>query len=270
MNSAFWANDFPRLYIGIFEIVFGMFIFAVPQYFSDPKRSFRREMKDPVLGPRFAAVLDRRQAVEALPRTPWRVAGLCGVVLGFFAAFGILVPVVSYALFCLVLALTMTVVFLRMRNRSERRAASLSPRTASSTVAWWLYALTALACLTPLPFLSEPGVGLSAAIVALVSTTLLVTASIASGMAAMLTGEDSEIEMAVEHRIRCGRVSGMLMMATAVPFVFLGMAVPGAEKLTIVQHVAFPTCAGIWFVSFGWLMSRYLRKATPEQRVVVL
>jgi len=271
MNHAFWAHDFPRLYIGIFEICFGIVLIASPQYFTNLQRRFRRELKDPVLGSRFLSVLQRRQSIEALPLMPWRVMGLFGIILGYLTAFAFVTPVVSYALFCFALSALTCVVFLRMRNRSERRAAMLTPRTATDTAPWWLYAAAVVSAMTPLPFLNVTGLSAPAAVVALVSAFSIVAAATVNGMAAILTGDDAAIEAIVERRMRTVRVATPLILATAVPVVFLAMGTSFLRgNASVLQNWAFAVSFGACFVSFAWLAACIARKQFARDRVLVV
>jgi hypothetical protein len=271
-STEFW-NEFPRWYIAIFEVSYGASTIVRAGWIDDPKRRFRREIEDPQLGARFRSVLERRRAIEAIPQTPWRINGAVSVTLGILTALGIVSPVVSYALVCLSMGVVMTTIYVRLRNRGERRAASLAPRTAAQIVPWWLYALAAIGALTPLPFMTNPTLVVPAAIVALVSTMMIVAASMVSGMSAMLTGDDSEIELVVEDRVRSYRVGSLLFVAIALPFVFFAMgsiasAEPGPG--TQLQAVAGTINAATFLGVLGWWTLCLLRKAKPADRVHVL
>ena len=270
MSQEFW-NEFPRWYIALFEVAYGGAILVWPNFLVDTRRSFRREVKDPLLGTRFGAVISRREAIEAIPTAPWRLVGLASVLLGTLTAIAILVPVVSYALLCLAMAAVMTFVFVRMRNRSERRAASLAPREVARIVPWWLYVAAAIDALTPLPFMTNPNLVFPATIVALVSTMMIVAASMVGGMSAMLAGEDAEIELVVEDRVRSRRVGTLLFIAIGLPLVFFAMAsqaTPGPG--TMLQDAAGTINAVTFLGAYGWWMLCFLRKAKPADHVHVL
>lgn len=271
-STEFW-NEFPRWYIAIFEVAYGASMIVRAGWVDDPRRKFRRESKDPELGTRFRTVLERRRAIEAIPETPWRINGAVWVILGVLTALGVVAPVVSYALVCLAMGAVMTIVYVRLRNRGERRAASLAPRAAVRIVPWWLFAIAAIDALTPLPFMTNPNLVVPAAIVALVSTMMIVAASLVSGMSAMLTGEDADIELIVEDRVRAYRVGTPLFISIALPLVFFAIGSMAAAEPgpgTQLQVVAGTINAVTFLAAYGWWMLCLLRKAKPVDRVHVL
>ncbi len=232
-----FAAEFTRWYIGAFSVFFGI---RTLWRGADTFRAgcyFKAEKRDRTLGERFAAVVARREELEGDATPAARMLGVAAVAIGVLVLIQTIVPLVAYALLCVVLAVTMSYVYSQMRNRSERRAASLQPRTATTTVPGIWYAGGILAALLPLAFAIVPSLVqtqpvVPAVIIALACTAIVYTAARLSQMAALLAGDDPEIELYVDDRLRRMRVSSLLMLAYAVSFVFIVFELAPEHRLT--------------------------------------
>lgn len=252
-----WYVEFERWYVGAFLTLFGLFILWKGAAFNSCSRFFYLELRDTRLKDRFAPVVERRKELERGNDWAWRVAGLSSMLFGLLVIVRALSPVIGYALLCADLAIVMSQIYLNMRNRSERRAASLQPRTATSAVPvlWYVGALISAAL--PLAFISYPSLRVPAVIVAAACVTIVLVAARTSQMAALLAGDDPDIELYVDTRLRWSRVSGLLALAYAASYVFIAFSKPelrnGPPWIAGVE-----TASWVLFFGFGlWAIVRY-------------
>ncbi len=252
-----WYVEFERWYVGSFLTLFGLFILWRGEAFSSCSRFFYLEMHDALLKDRFAPVVARRKELESGNDWAWRVAGLSAILFGILVIVRALSPVIGYALLCADLAIVMSQIYLSMRNRSERRAASLQPRSATSSVPVLWYVGALLISLLALTLTGYPNLRVPAIIVAAACITIVVVAARTSQMAALLAGDDPDIELYVDTRLRWSRVSGLLALAYASGYVFIAMSKPelrgGPPWVSGVE-----TASWILFFGFGiWAIARY-------------
>ena len=171
------------------------------------------------------------------------------------------------------MAAVMTFVFVRMRNRSERRVLPLAPReVARHLVPWPAVCRRRDPCLTPLPFMTNPNLVFPATIVALVSTMMIVAASMVGGMSATSAGEDAEIELVVEFRVLATRRNAALYCDRFTVGVLRNGALAGNARAR--DHASRWRAGTIHAVTFlgayGWWTVCFLRKAKPADHVHVL
>jgi hypothetical protein len=231
------AELFSYWYISIFLIVIGIAAIVSYRYLGDVKRSVRYELRDPRTGERLRRVLERRQEIEGLGGRQVLIAGVCYVFFGVLALTHVVTPTVAYALGCVDSALVLAVSFSRVRNTSERRAASLSPRTQTSAAPMFGYLGAAVAALLPLILVTQKQVQFAAILVSAASVTILVAAWWTAGMAAILTGDDVDLELYVDERIRRARVCSLLSLAYAVVPVFFAISTPLVTNVPYVGTV---------------------------------
>ncbi len=251
-----WYVEFERWYIGGFLTLFGLCIVWKGAAFNSCSRFFYLELRDARLKDRFAPVVQRRKDLESGNDWAWRVAGLSAVLFGALVIVQVLSPVIGYALLCADLAVVMSQIYLNMRNCSERRAASLQPRTPTSAVPvlWYVGALFAAAL--ALALIVYPNLRAPAVIVAVACVTIVVVAARTSQMAALLAGDDPDIELYVDTRLRWSRVFGLLALAYASSYVFIAMSKP--EVRTGPWITGVETASSILFFGFGiWAIARY-------------
>ena len=256
---------FEQWFISAFLIGFGIVVVAQVDRFGDPAYFFKREVRNYELGARFKAVLDRRRSIEAFPHSAYTVVGGVSILLGIATAFKVVMPIVAYANLCLVMAVTLAVVFAHMRNRGVRRAAALSPRSAGTAVNPIWYVCAAVSALLPLVFLATPALKLAAVLVSLSSLGILVMSLRTATMASILTGEDNELEVLIDERLRSARVALLLCFAYTVPFVFFGISGEGRET-AFYQTFAFAWCAAFWLAYFSWFVVRCYFRSAPRLR----
>jgi hypothetical protein len=252
-----WHLEFERWYIGAFLTLFGLFIVWKGAAFNSCTRFFYLELRDPRLKDRFAPVVARRRELESGNDWAWRAAGLSATLFGILVLVKALSPVIGYALLCADFAIVMSQIYMNMRNRSERRAASLQPRTSTSAVPvlWYVGALASAAL--ALTLIVYPNLRVPAAIVSAACVAIVVVAARTSKMAALLAGDDPDIELYVDTRLRWSRVSGLLALAYASGYVFIAMSTPelrgGPSWIAGVE-----TASWVLFFGFGiWAVARY-------------
>ncbi|HET9030140.1 MAG TPA: hypothetical protein VFN49_08185, partial [Candidatus Aquilonibacter sp.] len=226
---------------------------------SSCRRFFQFELRDPQLKDRFSAVLDRRNEIEGDRTLGWRLTGCFSMLVGALVLVRVLAPVVGYALFCAALAVVMSHLYLSMRNRSVRRAASLTPRTVYSAAPPLCFLGALIAALLPLAISwFDSSARYSGALVACACLAIAVVAARTSQMAALLAGDDPEIEVFVDNRLRWSRVTGLLTLAYGASYVFIAMSSPSLNIDGAILP-ALNTASSILFVSFVvWALTVYV------------
>jgi hypothetical protein len=251
------ADEFMRWYIGIFLPVMGVLFFFTGRDLCQTKFQFWLELRDPKVNERLRAVLTKRDAMENMQTMPWRIIGVLAVFAGIAVLSKWLSPVVGYALFCLGMTAAMSQIYLSLRNRTERRAAVLAPR--GSAVPPILYAGALLASVLPLATLDQPSLRASALIIALACVGIVFVAYRASSMAALLGGDDPEIELFVDNRLRWARVGSLLLLSFAISFLYTSVAEAATHPVTLLANVA-SWIATLLFLAFaGWFVSGFVR-----------
>ena len=221
-----WYDVFAIWYIGCFLIGFGVLMVWKGQAISSCRRFFYFELRDPQVKDRFSAVVARRNELEGDNTFTWRLTGYCAIFFGALVLFKAINPVIGYALLCADLAVIMASLYSRMRNRGERRAASLNRRSVTTSVPALWFASAIVSSLLPLALWNTPGVRGWALLVTVACLVIVYLAAQTSTMAALLAGDDPDIEVYVDNRLRWSRVVSMLSLAYAVSYVFIAMSTP--------------------------------------------
>ncbi len=252
-----WYVDFERWYVGGFLTLFGLFVAWKGAELGSCSRLFYRELRDPKLKERFVPVVDRRKELEGDNAWARRITGLSATLFGVLVLLRAINPVIGYALICAVLAIVTSQIYLKMRNRSERRAASLQPRTTTSAVPAVWYVGAVLSAILPVTLVGYPNLRISAAIVAVACAAIVAVAARTAKMAALLAGDDPDVELYVDNRLRWTRVTGQLELAYAASYVFIAMSKPalpaGSPAITTLYTAS-------WVLFFGfaiWALARF-------------
>jgi hypothetical protein len=248
---------YDRWVLGAFDVVFGVFSFVSARRFIEICGFFRGSESTGGID----AAIERRKELEALSPLPWRVIGIVAILLGVVVLFNGLPGVASYGLICLTMAIALGTTYLRLRNRGERRAASLEPRAVTSVVTpTWLTAGVVCA-LAPLLFADDSRFRGSAIVVMLASLGTIAVAMLAAEMPALLTGEDVVAELYVDRRLRRVRVHSLFALGLGTPWVFCA-GVVGYSAATPLRIFAY------WFVLAAWIAFVYplffRRKEVPS------
>ena len=259
-------TEFERWYIAGFLTLFGIFMVLKGPAMSACSQFFFLELRDPKLKDRFRRVVDRRYELESDVSWAWRITGVSSIVFGALVYFRVLQPVIGYALLCAGLAIVTSQIYLSMRNRSERRAASLQPRTVTSSVPALWFAGAVVSALLPLLLVGNPDLRISSVIVTLACLVVVVVAVRTSNMAALLAGDDPDVEVYVDNRLRWSRVAGLLVLAFAASYVFIAMGTPAlriSPPLLVVVQIA----SSVLFFGFMiWSVVMFFRGRMREPK----
>jgi hypothetical protein len=251
------ADEFMRWYIGIFLPVMGIAFFLAGRTLCQTKFQFWLELRDPKVKERLGPVLAKRDAMEDLQTTPWRIIGVFAVLAGIAVLLKWLSPVVGYALFGLGMTAAMSQIYLSLRNRTERRAAVLAPR--GSAVPPALYAAALVASVLPLATIDQPSLRASSVVIALACVGIVFVAYRASSMAALLGGDDPEIELFVDNRLRWSRVASLLLLSFAISFLYTSVAEAAMHPVTLLANIA-SWIATVLFLAFAcWFVNGFVR-----------
>lgn len=257
------ADQFSYWYISIFLIVIGVAGLVASRYLNLLRCNFWLELRDPVVAPRLRAVLDRREPLEKLGRKPVLISSGSYLFFGVLCLAHIVTPAIAYALACADVAIMFAWVYSGVRNRSQRRAASLEPRRQISVVPPFAFVGALVAATVPLLFVSDPNLRVSALIVSLASFAIIASAWSIAGMAAVLTGDDPDLEVYVDERIRRVRVGSMLTFAYAVTPVFIAVVTRDAVDLPVYDY-AFYLSMGLAVAFLVWYAIDYMRGRAPR------
>jgi hypothetical protein len=208
---------------------------------------------------RLERALERRQATERLPAL--RIARVVGTVAAACAGVSIFAPLpviaLSYALICVVWAVPLGFAVLRVRRGNGPRAAQLRARAPGAGMPPSALALSSAAVVMPLVFIDTyPAQAL------LVTAAGLFIGLIACGVAtmpALLTGQDNEIEVAIDDRLRALRTAQLFAFAVVPGFVFISLSVPVTPLRAAACAVAFAA-----FLVNGELIRRRSRTQTLD------
>jgi hypothetical protein len=154
-------------------------------------------------------------------------------------------------------------VYAGVRNRSQRRAASLAPRRQIAVVPPLAFAGALLAAAIPLLFVTDPNLRVAALLVSLSSLAIVVAAWSVAGMAAVLVGDDPDFEVYVDERLRRLRVGSMLTLAYAVIPVFIAVVTRGAADLPIYNY-AYVASMVLAVMFLTWYFIDYMQRRTPR------
>lgn len=259
MNS----DQFSYWYISLFLMALGVVGLIAGRTCSSIKCNFWVELRDPVIGPRLRAVLDRRDELEGLGRKPVAIASISYLVFGLLCLLHIVTPAIAYALACADVALMFAWMYARVRNRSQRRAASLSPRRQINVVPPLALVGALLAGALPLLFMTDPNLRVPALLVSISSFVIVLSAWSVAGMAAVLVGDDPDVEVYVDERIRRSRVVSMLALAYAVIPVFIAVVTRDASILPVYNY-AFGASMVLVVMFTTWCLIDFMQRRTPR------
>ncbi len=254
--------DFWRWYIAAVEVAAGVTLFARAASAYDPKWYFRREVRDKEFGERFCAALMRRRELENVSPLPARLIGSVSVAIGILTFARVFTPPLGYSLLMFLSGVIFAVAFLKTRNVSARRAASLLPRTASIAVPTWVYVLAAVAAVTPVTFAIVPTLTFPAILATLFSVMLVATSAVfASSSRALLTGADPEIETIVNSVLLKRRTIWLLMLAPLSSIMFMVLA--QGQVHTPIPIIANMIGSFAWLAASMWVFRASYASVTP-------
>jgi len=208
-----------RYWMTGFFAAFGVFMIVKRGCFGSASSFTRMIDVSGDLEDRFDAARRLRTCDEALPSAAMGMTiGCIGLALALGAALTNVSLGALYALLASALAIVLTFAYLRLRSVRTRSYAALDVRDARAVAPPYVWALAAVATVTPLVWLrSDPVVAL---IVTVSGVVILVLANRVAAMPALLHGDDVTVERFVDIRLREGRTSNLLAIAVAPGYVF--------------------------------------------------
>jgi len=257
------ADQFSYWFIALTLTLIAVIYMLASRRLSDLRCTFWYELRNPAIAERLRAVLDRREELEGLGRKPILLASACYLVFGLLCGFRVLSPELAYALACASSAFVLAWFFAGVRNRSQRRAASLAPRRAVQVIPPLAYAGGLTASILPLFFLTNTALRVPAIIVSLACLVIVAAAWYTAGMAAVLVGDDIDYELYVDERIRRSRVSAMLTFAYAVVPVFIAVVTRDAVSMPVYDYVFWLSMV-LMFAFLVWYGVDFRRGRVPR------
>jgi hypothetical protein len=183
--------------------------------------------------------LDRRAEAERISRVPGYAGAAAAFVLAGIGAATSVPPVLLYAVFCLLLAGTIALMFLQLRNAQPKRVAVLTARTPSRVIPMWMVGVALLGSLTPLAYAAKPQYTVIAIIICCTAIATLVVALRLTQLPALLQGDDLPAEVFIDDRLRAHRSAAPLLLAVVQPVAFLSQLDQTTNLETAATALAF-------------------------------
>jgi hypothetical protein len=218
------AESFVYWYVAGFLMTFGLFCIFRNSSIMRSSCYFRLELKDPAVAPRVESILARREALEGLSGRQGMWCGAGFLLFGILTLAHVVSPILADALACATCASIFAISFATVRNRSDRRAASLTPRRFQRVIPVPALIGAFVSSLVPLLLIRLPAMLVPSVIASLSSLVICVAASHIAGMAAILVGDDIDMELFVDERVRRARACAALALSYAISPVFVGVA----------------------------------------------
>ena len=187
-----------------------------PKSFTDIGTVFLRAQRDldAETQARLRLVLDARLCAQSVSPRAFRFVGMCTVLMAGFVFVPGIPMVLPYAGACLAMAVAIVLTYSQLHH-TARRVAVLAPRKSLVALApaTLISAIFALGCVAGV--VMAPGFRVAGGLIAASTTAILWTAWRVADAPAFLPGNDPEMELAVDDRIRRNRVNGLCVLATA-------------------------------------------------------
>jgi hypothetical protein len=248
------ASDFPVRMAGAISLgIFGLLFIIRPDFGAYPPFDEEQAYLSWDQRVRLRTVLANRYEAER-DRFKWR--RLVGILAVIAALLG-LVPGLPYSLPWAALFVAMAACELirsdGMRRAVRRRAAAMIPRSPFQTFTPLLIYALAVIFLGVVVVSLIPSIRLTALLIA--AATLVLTGvawQIAVGPA-FLTGDDLEMEYAVDQRLRTSRVTELVLLACSPATLLVVSSVPLARpSYELVDQIGYWTVYSAYFVAlFG-------------------
>jgi hypothetical protein len=221
---------------------------------------------------RLNRVLDARREAEDIPEAYGRYLGVAIMAFGALALVPAVPLILPYALFCLALAGSTLLAYLRFRRATQRRVAPLVRRSALRVLSPVPIATVICGFVATLSVAAYPPQRLSA-IIAL--TAIAVLGFVAWRIAeapALLLGEDPQWEYAVDEHLRICRARQAPFFACATAFVVVGFGYPsllaGSQPYAAIALNAAYAAAVVSFIAYLWTLFQTVRvnASAPNSR----
>ncbi len=172
---------------------------------------------------RIARAYARRRSLAQIPvRTVFTIGGALALGIAVLTLVTTIPFSTLYGVFALSIAAALTYATTRLR-RMRKRVAILAPALHPAAFApWYLQVLASALVLSPLLWFSQAPFG--AVFCTLAGLSILVLAQQIAAMPSALTGEDVDVEMYVDSRVRRQTVTTLWAVSIAPGFVFESFA----------------------------------------------
>ncbi|MHB8463021.1 MAG: hypothetical protein ACYDA1_10260 [Vulcanimicrobiaceae bacterium] len=206
---------FDRDFFTGFFVLFGVYLAARPACFAQVCPLFRAVIvPDQALAERLRSAQMRRKDAEGISlQLGWAVALVAFVCAGL-SWFSNVPQQLWYALLCVCMAGSFGIAYLSLRSATKRRTAVLQQRSASAPM--WVFFAGVASALSLLVYADTIQIAFSAGFVALSCIFTVFLAWRVATMPALLTGDDSVVELFVDERLRRIR-TGAVLTFTVIP-----------------------------------------------------
>lgn len=241
-------------------LIGGGYMLLRPDCFTRIRGPFGRRLQvdDAQMQARFDAAVARREQAERLPRALGLYIGGITIAVGIIAAVSRIQPAVLYGVLCLIMSSITGITYMQLRNMQAKRVAVLAPRSATSVIPAYWYALSIVNALSILTFATHPELRIPAILVCLSSLATMALASRLAHLPALLSGDDVPAEQLVDDRVRTLRTCNVLSLAVVQPFVFCSQLLKYAND---VQTATMFFTLAIFLAYMAWAARK--RTAQP-------
>ena len=210
---------FDRDFFTGFFVLFGAYLAARPTGLGQACRFFRAVVvPDQEVALRLRSAHMRRQEAEGTSSQLGWAVSLVAFVCAGLSWFTLVPQQLWYALLCVCIAGSFGIAYLSLRSATKRRSAVLRQRPAAAPT--WVFLAAVVSALSLLAYADTIQMAVAAGFVALSCVFTLFLAWRVATMPALLTGEDSVVELFVDERLRRIRTGAVLTFAVVPQFVY--------------------------------------------------
>ncbi len=223
LATARFFTAFVLFFLGVFQIASPRCFWGLSIYF---KGVWRVSMPPRAAGTqrdRLDRVLEARERAEGDYGAAIRWAGALTIAMAGLVLIPVVPYAVPYALSCLGIAIAVMVSYVRFRRLTDRRVAPLVRRTPWTALPPTALLATGVCLFGAASLAVYPEFRVSAAIVVASSIVLVGIAWRVATAPAMLFGDDSQLEYAVDEHLRFCRTMSLVALACAPATVFVGL-----------------------------------------------
>jgi hypothetical protein len=236
--------------MGVAQIVAPWIFWCTCAYFKGARAALPTEQRE-----RLVRVLAEREEAEANTGRYSRYAGAFTIAIAPLAFLPAVPLVLPYSLFCVAMAGATLLTYLHFRRATERRVAALLPRNPWASLSPVGIVATAVCLLGASLFAVYPQYRLGVIVVIASSIVLLFVAWRVAVAPALLFGNDSQVEYAVDEHLRFARATNLLALACAPPLVLVVIAAgtlpPTAHAYNVVALVVWVAWFTVVVVNFS-------------------
>lgn len=216
----------PTPLVVVVMAFFGVVQMFWPKRFAGGMRAYVCRTFDsatPEQAQRLSGVLAARDAAEAGSSPYVRLSGAFALCMAA-AVYAFKVPILTaWGIACFGTAIILTLAYGEFRRPTERRAASLAPRTPRRSFSPFVLANAALCAFGGIQLLVFPQWRLGVAILLAAEAIVLFLAWRIASSPARLLGEDPEVENLVDERVRYFRANAVALGASVPLYAVVSM-----------------------------------------------